>query len=144
MKYHFNSEDELNDYISQQFLPQEAAYSLKDLGFDEPCLASFDDMGRFKSPFDIDLEERDNPNKLLCSNKDFLTFNRGWCATPTYQQAIDWLRTKGIDIRNDSVMREDPYWKITDIHSKHIIGHHAILHMAILGGAEWLEEQQTK
>lgn len=66
--------------MEKEFIPYEQALALKELGFDEPCLAYYLAGGiRFK-------EYKDSQNK----NSAF--FNNTVCSIPTFSQAFRWFR----------------------------------------------------
>jgi hypothetical protein len=68
--------------MEKEFIPYEQALALKELGFDEPCLAYYLAGGiRFK-------EYKDSQNK----NSAF--YNNTVCSIPLYQQAFRWFREK--------------------------------------------------
>jgi hypothetical protein len=63
--------------MNKEFVPYEQAVALKELGFDEPCLAFY----RFFSDGDIEL--------LVNSNSDMRQLE-----SPLYQQVFRWFREK--------------------------------------------------
>jgi hypothetical protein len=65
--------------MNKEFIPYEQALELKELGFDEPCLA-WHNSGRFF---------KDNYNNIN-SKMDF----DYCCALPLYQQSFRWFREK--------------------------------------------------
>jgi hypothetical protein len=68
--------------MNKEFIPYQEALELKQLGFDEPCLAYYLAGGiRFK-------EYKDSQNK----NSAF--YNNTVCSIPLYQQAFRWFREK--------------------------------------------------
>jgi hypothetical protein len=69
--------------MNKEFIPYEQALELKELGFDEPCMA-FYEPGNEEVQI-VGVEQRYNDPKLL-RLKDF-------CA-PLYQQAFRWFREK--------------------------------------------------
>jgi hypothetical protein len=69
--------------MKNEFIPYEQALELKELGFDEPCMA-FYEPGNEEVQI-VGVEQRYNDPKLL-RLKDF-------CA-PLYQQAFRWFREK--------------------------------------------------
>jgi len=71
--------------MEKQFIPSELAEKLKELGFNEPCIAMY-----FCGKFAI---------KLQGTNKEFETvinseMTKTLCAAPLWQQAFDWFREK--------------------------------------------------
>jgi hypothetical protein len=70
--------------MEKEFIPYEQALALKELGFDEPCIAFYN--GRF---LDYKIQGGD-----ICSPY-LSTENRGECPNaPLYQQAFRWFREK--------------------------------------------------
>ena len=69
--------------MNNEFIPFEQALSLKELGFDEPCIAFYEPDNNEVQV--VGVEQRYNDPKLL-RMKDF-------CA-PLYQQAFRWFRKK--------------------------------------------------
>ena len=71
--------------MKNQFCSYEIALKLKELGFDEPCLACFTDG-------EIHFEK---PNYLLSQQKANYIFKfRNTILAPLWQQVIDWFRDK--------------------------------------------------
>jgi hypothetical protein len=63
--------------MNKEFVPYEEALALKELGFDEPCLSSFDE----------------NKNLFKVWENDMVN-GRTICLAPLYQQAFRWFREK--------------------------------------------------
>jgi hypothetical protein len=63
--------------MKNEFVPYDIALDMKDLGFDEPCLALY--VGKSKK-----LTNKNTPFSL---HKDVIKLN-----TPLYQQAFRWFR----------------------------------------------------
>ena len=63
--------------MNKEFIPYEEALALKELGFDEPCLSSFDE----------------NKNLFKVWENDMVN-GRTICLAPLYQQAFRWFREK--------------------------------------------------
>jgi len=92
--------------MEKEFIPYEQALALKELGFNEECIASYDNKGNFKDPFDYNSEETDgyvtnsslkDPKNFNASSnptllKDYL--DNPFTAAPLYQQAFRWFREK--------------------------------------------------
>ena len=66
--------------MEKEFIEYIEALALKDLGFDEPCLAFYN--GKFLQSTDYDFDEGISRDIGLC------------CKTPTYSQAFRWFREK--------------------------------------------------
>jgi hypothetical protein len=82
--------------MKDQFIPYEEALALKELGFDEPCLAFYE-------------EEK---NKLVTFHSDSYQEVKGTTClfeqtnAPLWQQAFDWFRKEhnlGFDISSSSI-----------------------------------------
>ena len=74
--------------ISHEFIPYEQALELKELGFDEPCLAFYDGKGTEQIYF----------NSHRNGSGDYEPFKKmeriTWFGAPLYQQAFRWFREK--------------------------------------------------
>ena len=75
--------------MEREFIPYELALRMKQLGFDEPCMAAFEDNGKLFIYWN-DLASKD---ELFCSQKvcEKLDYE---CLVPTWQQAFRWFREK--------------------------------------------------
>lgn len=105
--------------MNDEFIPYDLAVDLKDLGFDEQCLASYSNKGEFKDPFDYNAEITDGyvTNSSLRDPKNFnahtnpmllkMYLDNPFVAAPLYQQAFKWLfkkrGVKGVMILDDTV-----------------------------------------
>jgi len=92
--------------MNKEFITYEQALALKELGFDEECIASYDNEGDFKDPFEYNSEETDgyvtnsslkdpknfNASSNLALLKDYL--DNPFTAAPLKQQAFRWFREK--------------------------------------------------
>jgi len=76
--------------MEKEFVNYELALRMKALGFDEPCMAAFEDNGKLFIYWN-DLASKD---ELFCSQKvcEKLDYE---CLVPTWQQAFRWFREKG-------------------------------------------------
>ena len=96
--------DTNGNYIQKQFCSYEIALALKELGFDEPCIARFNSDGNF-----IILRQTATSDMSLVStikNSEDITLFIGDVVTPIcaplWQQVVDWFReTHGIHIDLD-------------------------------------------
>ena len=84
--------------MRKEFIPYEQALELKELGFDEPCLAFYD--GKNTESFYF--------NNTRDASGDYIPFQKHdrlkWFGAPLYQQAFRWFREKhGLKI-------SFPYW----------------------------------
>ena len=64
------------------FVPYELALELKQLGFDEPCFAFYDESLYFPN--------NENQYGTFCNQK----LDASSCSAPTYSQAFRWFREK--------------------------------------------------
>ena len=65
--------------MDKEFIPYEQALALKELGFDEPCIAQYSDKSLCQHGY----------GKVKQGN--LFSYN---CITPLYQQAFRWFREK--------------------------------------------------
>jgi hypothetical protein len=64
--------------MEKEFVPYKLALRMKQLGFNEPCLAFYGD----ENDFSMDSSRKNNP------------FRKTECVAPLYQQAFRWFREK--------------------------------------------------
>jgi len=78
--------------MTTNFVPQEIAKQLRELGFDEPCLAYYDKDGDLLGDIGIN-EDIDNlyRNSYFVIYKDF---SESEYTAPLYEQAFRWFREK--------------------------------------------------
>jgi hypothetical protein len=92
--------------MEKEFIPYEQALALKELGFDEPCLACVGenneviirvgDYRSFSNKKPEDSIERDFYNNII---KDFNSYVNDTASAPTFSQAFRWFREKyGYDV----------------------------------------------
>ena len=85
---------------NKEFIPYEEALALKELGFDEPCLSSFDENKKLFKVWENDIVN-----------------GRTICSAPLYQQAFRWFREKyGLYSVIDGLENRQ-YYKITQLNS---------------------------
>ena len=87
--------------MKKEFIPYEQALALKELGFDEPCLACVGenneviirvgDYRSFSNKKPEDSIERDFYNNII---KDFNSYVNDTASAPTFSQAFRWFREK--------------------------------------------------
>ena len=74
--------------MEKEFIPYELALELKELGFDEPCLAFYDGKETNQVYY----------NSIRNGSGDYEPFKDNerlkWFGAPLYQQAFRWLRHK--------------------------------------------------
>ena len=68
--------------MNKEFIPYEQALELKELGFDEPCFAFYDESLYFPN--------NENQYGTFCNQK----LDVPSCSAPLYQQAFRWFREK--------------------------------------------------
>mgnify|MGYP003631835079 CR=1 FL=1 len=94
--------------MSKEFVPYEEALALKELGFDEYCLA--------------DYRQWDGRGEYLHLNEDYSqTHYTVECKAPLYQQAFRWFREK-YDLSHSIVEHEHRYSYSTNCGDFKIIG----------------------
>ena len=72
--------------MEKEFVPYDLALDLKELGFDEPCLAQYRKYDVGDATLDIGFSKNE-----LISKFDNLSL---FCSAPLYQQAFRWFREK--------------------------------------------------
>lgn len=77
--------------MKDQFVTYELAKKLKELGFNEPCFKYYGISS--KALFDMAKGKETVNNEQFKNDPEDV-----WCSAPLWQQAIDWLRAKGIHI----------------------------------------------
>jgi hypothetical protein len=74
--------------MEKEFIPYEQALALKELGFDEPCLAFFWNTGKFYTTAEY-------PHSIETHKQNQLgDYNYDSTSAPLYQQAFRWFREK--------------------------------------------------
>jgi 2,3-bisphosphoglycerate-independent phosphoglycerate mutase len=71
--------------MNKEFAPYELALELKELGFDEPCLAYWDNNKLFVI---------DRNSGRIQKNSNYKDIFEGIISAPLYQQAFRWFREK--------------------------------------------------
>ena len=81
--------------MTEQFVPFEVAVKMKELGFDEKCLTSYDSEGKLRSMWNISPDDVDNEkylentqDKLYCRNS---TNVNNYIAAPLWSQLFSYL-----------------------------------------------------
>jgi hypothetical protein len=69
--------------MNKEFIPYTEALALKELGFDEPCLAYWDNDKLFII---------DRNSERIQKNSNYKDIFEGIISAPTYSQAFSWLR----------------------------------------------------
>jgi hypothetical protein len=84
--------------MKKEFVPYKLALRMKQLGFNEPCLAFYGD----ENDFSMDSSRKNNP------------FRKTECVAPLYQQAFRWFREKyQLHSTITSISQESWQWHIT-------------------------------
>ena len=85
--------------MKNQFVPYQIAKTLKEKGFDEECRFHYD--VEFKEcTWNIEFEPLKNSEII----RGYYKLTYPMISAPTYQQAIDWLETKGIYVIPDLII----------------------------------------
>ena len=99
--------------MDKEFIPYEQALELKELGFDEPCAASYGSYVHKTSELFLNINNPVNIETLL---REPIAFNQPsfYVKTPLYQQAFKWFREKyDLIVCNDYGNNEYFYWLIS-------------------------------
>jgi hypothetical protein len=76
--------------MNKEFIPYEQALELKELGFDEPCLAFYQVEYHEKLPVMVDDDDQYRISGFrTCKNSEIPNH---YTASPTYSQAFRWFR----------------------------------------------------
>jgi hypothetical protein len=81
----------------EDFLPYEQSVHLKLMGFDEPCITSYDQEGLLRNPFDYANSEwaYAGSHQQYFSQAEHMVSNSelksGFTAAPTWSQVLRWL-----------------------------------------------------
>lgn len=71
--------------LSKNFVPYTLALKLKELGFDEECIAAY---------FSPDLRFIDEFSSVFLEKNSKFCVEDKYCAAPLWQQAFEWMREK--------------------------------------------------
>jgi hypothetical protein len=72
--------------MEKEFVPYTLALEMKQLGFDEPCLAQYKKYDAGETTLDIGFSK----NEIISKFDNLILF----CSAPLYQQAFDFFRVK--------------------------------------------------
>jgi hypothetical protein len=80
----------------QDIVSYHACIAMKELGFNEPCITSYDVDGQLRNPFDYKNSEYDKPGKnqyfIDCEHMVFnSTLKNNFIAAPLWSQAFRWF-----------------------------------------------------
>ena len=78
--------------MKQEFLPYELAVKLKELGFDEPCLAYYQKSAVIGDATILPIQIRNKASNF--NNNEYSKMGVPFCSAPLYQQAFRWFREK--------------------------------------------------
>ena len=98
--------------IKNLFVTYEIALLLKELGFDEECLCCYTSKSNDNTFDQLWFSDQVwnnsdfHKNPRFCKNTDF--GNEKACATPLWQQAVDWFESKGYYINATRAFRWNP------------------------------------
>jgi hypothetical protein len=110
--------------MEKEFVPYDMALRLKNLGFDEPCLATYvksEFLGYPETTFCLSVKENIEAGHTKNSNH-FIALPD--CASaPTFSQAFRWFREK-FGLLHELVSVQENSWLITivDLNSKSVNG----------------------
>ena len=96
--------------MTEQFVPFEVAIKMKELGFDEKCLTSYNSEGKLSSMWNVNPDDVDN-EKYLENTKDRLycrnsTNVNNYIAAPLWSQLFRYLVPEMYDyLKNDLLDR---------------------------------------
>jgi hypothetical protein len=108
--------------MEKEFVPYELARELKQLGFDEPCLAVFNDSKQFR----INLESRNWNDNLV---------NGDTTSSPTFQQVFRWFREKhNIDAWVQPFVSDEEIYELAE----KIL---AVDYLSFTEGAKWMRDK---
>ena len=80
--------------MEKEFIPYEQALALKELGFDEPCLAMFTNRYANGEIYPKAISQHEGSNISGDKNSDFNNQNFWYVTSPTFSQAFRWFREK--------------------------------------------------
>ena len=78
--------------MKQEFLPYELAVKLKELGFDEPCLAYYQKSAVIGDATILPIQIRNKASNF--NDNEYSKMGVPFCSAPLYQQAFRWFREK--------------------------------------------------
>ena len=73
--------------MNKEFIPYEQALILKELGFDEPCLAFYNHQGK------LIMMSQENEEEISIWKNSYVLLGKQYAA-PTFSQAFRWFREK--------------------------------------------------
>lgn len=99
--------------MKDQFVTYEIARRLKELGFDEYCFSYHkrDQTLGFKMNFNVKNSWLSS-EKPIGEDRTYGQIFESECAAPLWQQAIGWLRERGVQIYERTFLAHEDYTKI--------------------------------
>ena len=106
--------------MNKQFVTYEIALALRELGFNEECLAIYykDDNPK-RLLFSIEEKYSSNPEVAKHQSRDVIrniNFEKGWAIkAPLWQQAVEWLMNEKsifIDLADEYDNKANQFWAI--------------------------------
>ena len=83
--------------MEKEFVPYKLALIMRQLGFDEPCFATYRKGAiASKKPFEYDLDYHTKvqmQSSVIPINSEYIE-ESGWISAPLYQQAFEWILKK--------------------------------------------------
>ena len=99
--------------MTEQFVPFEVAVKMKELGFDEKCLTSYDSEGKLRSIWNISpdyVEDEkyleNTPDKLYCRNSTNVS---NYIAAPLWSQLFRYLVSEMYDHLKNELLENINY-----------------------------------
>ena len=78
--------------MTQEFIPYKQALALKELGFDEPCLAYYQKSAVIGDATILPIQIRNKASNF--NDNEYSKMGVPFCSAPLYQQAFRWFREK--------------------------------------------------
>ena len=100
--------------MDKEFVPYEPSLALKELGFDEPCLAhliGFGDGTIENGKYDIKYQQVFYPHDNIKSDdkaEELGLYSFSICRVPLYQQAFRWFREKH-NLNHSIIFHKHPF-----------------------------------
>lgn len=103
--------------LPEGFVPFEESLELKELGFDEPCLAFWDAYNgmshlffkkRAKAHWLVRLFSKEDEGVISYNQDSLEYFENGFCLAPTFSQAFAWFREN--HSLNYKIFRDGGWW----------------------------------
>lgn len=93
--------------LHKKFVSFDIAKKLKENGFRDKCIATYDKFGTFSFNYEVSNEEVDVTNLEYSHN----SYDSGiWIDAPMISQVLDWLRKKGLSVEVSYLFTELDLW----------------------------------